>query len=51
MSTKEDKILQGQTIIDNAICKRQLAQALWDEAEQEMAEGKRILAEAEEERA
>ena len=36
MRMPEDKVKQAQVSLDRAIAKRQLAQKLWDEAEEEM---------------
>lgn len=36
MMTAEDKVKQAQVSLDRAIAKRQLAQKLWSEAEEEM---------------
>ena len=36
MRTQEDKVKRAQVSLDRAIAKRQLAQKLWSEAEEEM---------------
>ena len=50
MQTKNDKFKQGQTMVKEAFRKRQLAQALWDEAEELICKGRQLIKEAEDER-
>lgn len=47
MTTKEDKLKQGQTMIRAAFRKRIQAQKLWDEAEEDLAKGRALVLEAE----
>ena len=46
MRAAEDKVKRAQVSMDNAIAKRNLAQKLWDEAEEEMLMAKLLMQDA-----